>query len=157
MRHALIAASALADLVVNGTVLAAAQDPTSGGGVEQRYCTPSGPFLIRFEEDRAAGIFADLPPRGAEPPPTLARKEKAPRVPGAMAGALSDRALEGTWTLAERRGAIRMTFSEDWSSFTAAYTVETAPEEWTGGWTGYLPPAGDPDDFVIDGERHHCN
>ena len=157
MTHALIARSALAGLVLVAGAARAAQTPDRGGVVEQRYCTGSGPFLLRFEATRAAGIFADLPQRGAEPPPTLARQDKAPRVPGAMAGALSGRRLEGAWTSAERRGTIRIRFSEDWSSFTAAYAFESAPDEWTGGWTGYLPPAGDPDDFVIDGERHHCD
>jgi len=122
-----------------------------GDAAEQRYCTQSGPFMIRFENGRAAGIFAALPlPGGA------GSGLRTGPGPGAMAGVVASRTLEGVWTLSDRRGLIRIGFSEDWSSFIAAYAVEADPSEWAGGWMGYLPPAGDPADFVIDGERYHC-
>ena len=118
------------------------------GAMEQRYCTQSGPLMIRFDRNRAAGFFAALPePAGA------ARD----RAPGAMAGVLANRTLEGVWTRIDKRGAIRMGFSEDWSSFVAAYSLEDDPENWLSGWMGYLPPAGDPPDFVIDGDSYHCD
>lgn len=139
MRYALIAAAVLICL----TAPAASQ--TGNDEVsEQRYCTQSGPFLLRFDETRAAGFFAALP----EYEPTSG--------PGAVAGALSNRTMEGVWTLPNMRGAIRMGFSQDWSSFVAAYAFEGDPENWTSGWMGYLPPAGDPPTFIIDGDRFNC-
>lgn len=145
------AAAALASAALFWTAPAAAQTSLSAdftGAMEQRYCTQSGPLMIRFERNRAAGFFAALPdPAG----------EAYDGVPGAMAGVLANRTLEGVWTQTDKRGAIRMGFSEDWSSFVAAYALEDDPDIWLSGWMGYLPPAGDPPDFVIDGDLYHCN
>lgn len=139
MRHALIAAAVLICL----TAPSASQ--TGDDGVsEHRYCTQSGPFLLRFDQMKAAGFFAALP------------EYEPASGPGAVAGSLSSRTLEGVWTLPDKRGSIRMGFSRDWSSFVAAYALEEDPENWISGWMGYLPPAGDPPTFIIDGDRFYC-
>lgn len=133
---------------------AAQADIETGAGsvMEQRYCTQSGPFMMRFQRNRAAGFFAALP-EAAGAGPESAQPQNAP---GAIAGVLVNRTLEGVWTQTDRRGFVRMGFSDDWSSFVAAYALEDAPETWRSGWMGYLPPAGDPPTFVIDGDRYHC-
>lgn len=115
----------------------------SASAEERRYCTQTGPFLLRFETAHAAGFFKALPKNGGGP--------------GAVAGAMPGRTLTGDWMTPDARGALRMGFSEDWSSFVAAYAPEADPENWRTGWMGYLPPAGDPPTFVIDGETFHCD
>lgn len=116
-----------------------AQDATADS-VERFYCTQYGPFFLRFDPDKAAGVFAILPNNDL----------------GAMVGALDGQTLAGEWIEVDSRGAIRMEFSEDWSSFTAAYSVAPSLDSWEEGWAGYLPPVGDPDSFVIDGQTFRC-
>ncbi len=110
-------------------------------GVERNYCTQQGPFFLRFDPDKAAGVFAILPNNDL----------------GAVVGALADRTLTGEWIETDdSKGAIRIVFSEDWSSFEAAYTIAPDNDNWREGWTGYLPPAGDPSSFDIGGETFLC-
>ena len=151
MNHALTLWACLTLL----TAPAAAQQAALPGEAvaEQRYCTQSGPFMIRFDRDRAAGFFAALPP----PQEPEAPGAQAERAPGAVVGVLFNRTLEGAWLQTDRRGVLRMGFSDDWSSFIAAYALEDDPETWRSGWMGYLPPAGDPPTFAIDGDQYHCD
>lgn len=150
MKHALTLWACLTLL----TAPAAAQQAAQGDFIaEQRYCTQSGPFMIRFDRDRAAGFFAALP-AAPEAETAGARSERAP---GAIVGVLVNRTLEGAWLQTDKRGVLRMGFSDDWSSFIAAYALEDDPETWRSGWMGYLPPAGDPPTFAIDGDRYHCD
>ena len=137
------------------TAPAAAQQAAFPGEAvaEQRYCTQFGPFMIRFDRDRAAGFFAALPP-APEPETTGAQAERAP---GAVVGVLVNRTLEGAWLQTDKRGFLRMGFSDDWSSFIAAYALDGDPDTWRSGWMGYLPPAGDPPTFAIDGDQYHCD
>ena len=116
-----------------------AQDE-AGGAVERHYCTQFGPFFLRFDPDKAAGVFSILPNDDL----------------GAMVGVLEDRTLTGSWIENDSKGAIRLVFSEDWSSFEAGYTVAPDQENWREGWTGYLPPAGDPPSFDIADETFLC-
>lgn len=109
-------------------------------GIERHYCTQKGPFFLRFDPDKAAGVFAIIPNNDL----------------GAVVGALTDRTLTGEWIETDSKGAIRMVFSEDWSSFEAAYTIAPDGENWQEGWTGYMPPAGDPPSFDIAGETFLC-
>ena len=108
--------------------------------IERHYCTQHGPFYLRFDPEKAAGVFAI----------------NANNDLGAVVGALEDRTLTGEWIENDSKGAIRIVFSEDWSSFEAAYTIAPDQANWREGWLGYLPPAGDPDEFDIAGETFHC-
>lgn len=144
MKYALIAAATLIC-----TVTPISSQANTAGVSEQRYCTQSGAFLLRFHKNNIAGIFAALPESATAGGGTADR-------PGAVAGALSNQTVEGVWTQQDKRGSIRMGFSQDWSSFVAAYAYEDDPENWISGWMGYLPPAGDPSSFIIDGERFDC-
>ncbi len=116
------------------TLSAAAQS------AERYYCTQYGPFFLRFDGDKAAGFFAVL------------KNDDL----GAVVGVLDGYELSGNWIETGGKGPIRMTFSEDWSSFEAEYAVAPDTENWISGWTGYLPPAGDPAVFDIDGESFRC-
>ena len=118
---------------------AAAQDKPPAF-VERYYCTTAGPFFLRFTEDKAAGVFSVL----------------ANGRLGAVAGAMDGHAFSGEWMDTDRRGGMRLSFSEDWSSFETAYSVAPDHHNWLSGWTGYMPPAGDRPTFVIDGETFRC-
>lgn len=107
---------------------------------ERRYCTQYGPFFIRFDPDKAAGVFAILSNNDL----------------GSIVGALDDHRLEGEWIEVDSRGDIRITFSEDWSSFEAEYSVAGAPDRWYGDWTGRLPENADVESFDVDGTTFRC-
>jgi hypothetical protein len=118
--------------------IVAQEEPTISE--ERYYCTQYGPFFIRFDADKAAGVFAifnngDL---------------------GSMVGVLKGHSLEGEWIEATSRGVIRMTFSEDWSKFDAQYNVATNPEKWYSNWKGHLRPAHDVTTFTKDGIEFRC-
>ena len=108
---------------------------------ERRYCTQYGPFFVRFDPDKAAGVFAILTNGDL----------------GSMVGRLEGRSLEGIWVENDSRGEIRMRFSDDWSSFEAEYNVETVPEKWYGDWTGRLPPGDDATEFEHEGTTFRCH
>ena len=109
-------------------------------GTERHYCTQYGPFFIRFDEDKAAGVFAILTNGDL----------------GSMVGALEGRRLEGEWVEVDSGGAIRIEFSEDWSTFEAEYNLAPEPETWHGDWRGHLRPTDDTASFVRDGVEFRC-
>ncbi len=108
--------------------------------VERFYCTQFGPFFLRFDPDKAAGVFA-----------ILRNKDL-----GSVVGALSGRTLEGEWAEVDSRGEIRIAFSDDWATFDAEYTIHHTPDEWRGGWTGRLAPDARPHSFDADGQTFYC-
>lgn len=121
--------------------LANAAEPASNStSVERRYCTEFGPFFIRFDPDKAAGVFAingnnDL---------------------GAIVGALNGNQFEGEWMEVDSHGQIRITFADDWSSFDAEYNVARSPDRWRSGWTGHLPQNEAVVSFDVDGVTFDC-
>jgi hypothetical protein len=121
-----------------GTALA--QDDDAQDSIERRYCTQQGPFILRFDPDKAAGIYAIL----------------ANDHLGVTVGSLDGFIFEGTWYELDTTGPIRLEFSDDWSSFEATYATAPDKEPWRTGWTGYLPPAGHPVTFEIGGETFRC-
>ncbi len=108
--------------------------------IERSYCTQFGPFFIRFDPDKAAGVFAILQNNDL----------------GSMVGALDGHRLEGEWIEVDSRGEIRITFADDWSSFEAEYNVAAAPDRWYDGWTGRLPENDAVDSFDVDGTTFRC-
>ncbi len=117
-----------------------ASPDSTAPSVERRYCTQFGPFFVRFDLDKAAGVFAI----------------RANHDLGAMVGTLSNHQLDGAWMENDSRGRIRMTFSDDWSSFEAEYSLDSEPESWRGGWRGVLPANGEPTELARDGTTYDC-
>lgn len=120
--------------------VSAASPVSNDESIERRYCTEFGPFFIRFDPDKAAGVFAingnnDL---------------------GAIVGALNGRQLEGEWMEVDSHGQIRINFADDWSSFDAEYNVASSPDRWRSGWTGHLPENEAVISFDIDGVTFDC-
>lgn len=118
----------------------AAEPASNSVSVERRYCTEFGPFFIRFDPDKAAGVFAingnnDL---------------------GSIVGVLNDRQLEGEWMEVDSHGQIRIAFADDWSSFDAEYSVASSPERWRSGWSGHLPENETVVSFEVDGVTFDC-
>lgn len=120
--------------------VAHAQDGAVQDSVERRYCTQQGPFFLRFDPDKAAGVYAILQNDSL----------------GVVVGSLDAFQFVGTWYEMDKTGPIKLEFSEDWSSFEATYAVAPDKVPWQTGWTGYLPPAGHPVTFEIGGETFRC-
>ncbi len=116
--------------------------PISGeNSVERRYCTQYGPFILRFDPEKAAGIFAIL------------RNNDL----GSIVGALNEHQLEGNWIEVDSHGQIRMSFTDDWSSFTAQYNVASNPDRWNGGWIGHIAPSPETTEFDVDDVTFYCH
>ncbi len=111
------------------------------GSVERRYCTQFGPFILRFDPDKAAGIFAILPNNDL----------------GSIVGALNERELTGEWIEVDSRGEIRIQFADDWSSFSAEYNVASNPENWHSGWIGNIAPEATTTKFTVDDMTFYCH
>ncbi len=123
------------------TSLMAAPPTQSETSKERRYCTQFGPFILRFDPDKAAGIFAILPNNDL----------------GSIVGALDGFQLEGEWIEIDSRGQIRITFSEDWNSFNAEYNVASNLDHWNGGWVGQIAPDATTTQFTKDDLTFYCH
>ena len=130
--------SAIVLVLSLATVATAADEPQTT--VERYYCTQYGMFFIRFDPDKAAGVFAILPNSDL----------------GSIVGVIDDHSLEGEWIEVDSRGAIRMTFSEDWSEFDAEYNVAANPEKWYSNWKGHRRPKEGVETFERDGVEFRC-
>ncbi len=120
---------------------ASAANPVSNDeSVERRYCTEFGPFFIRFDPDKAAGVFAI----------------NANNDLGSIIGILNGHQLEGEWMEVDSRGQIRIAFAEDWSRFDAEYNIAGSPDRWRSGWTGRLPENETVVSFDVDGVTFDC-
>ena len=108
--------------------------------IERQYCTQFGPFFLRFDPDKAAGVFAILTNNDL----------------GSVVGAVDGRQFVGVWTEVDSHGEIRIAFSDDWSRFDAEYALHSSPEQWRGGWVGRLAPEGRPARFEADGQTFYC-
>lgn len=117
-----------------------ASDTQINKSVERYYCTQFGPFSLRFDSDKAAGVFA-----------IFANGDL-----GSIVGHLRDHHLEGEWIEVDSRGKIKIDFSDDWSSFKAAYNVAPATGNWRTGWYGRLRPESKPSEFTVDGQTYKC-
>ncbi len=109
--------------------------------IERHYCTQFGPFFMRFDPDKAAGVF------------TIHQNNDL----GSVVGSLDERVFDGVWTEIDSRGEIRMTFSEDWAQFNAEYSVHDTPGEWRGGWVGRLAPDSRPQAFKAGDQTFYCH
>jgi len=108
--------------------------------IERHYCTQFGPFYLRFDDEKAAGIFNIFMNNDM----------------GSVVGKLVGNKIIGNWIEVDSSGRIQLEFSDDWSSFDASYSVGEASEDWRTGWHGVLRPAGRPKTFVVDTVTYHC-
>jgi|GEM_PF-5797374 len=116
---------------------------TGGDGppqIERYYCTQFGPFFIRFDDDKAAGVFAILPNDDL----------------GSVVGELSGHKFKGEWIETDNRGEIILHFSDDWLYFDAEYTVQADPENWLGAWSGRIRPDNAPASFEYKSVQYRC-
>lgn len=115
------------------------------------YCTQDGPLLMRFGDngEHAAGLLTRLSDGSFT----------------VFIGAEADGVFSGDWRTAQGQGRIELVFSEDYSTFEGRLIGERAANEdeiaeasaeGVKPLRGFLPPAGDPANFRIEGERYRC-
>ena len=137
VRHSALLAVLLCTL---NTASWAATTSQADHGIERYYCTQFGPFFLRFDPDKAAGVFSIFGNGDM----------------GAIVGHLNDQNLDGKWIENDNQGSIKIQFSEDWSRLDASYTIAEAPNEWRHGWTGFLKPDEHVTSFDKDGLTLQC-
>ena len=108
--------------------------------IERHYCTQFGPFYLRFDDEKAAGVFNIFMNNDM----------------GSMVGRLDGNKVIGNWIEVESSGRIQLEFSDDWSSFEAAYVVGEVSEDWRTGWRGILRPPDNPKTFAVGTVAYHC-
>lgn len=126
--------------ILTAAALGASGASASEASPELRYCTQYGPFFIKFDHEKAAGVFAILTNGDM----------------GSMVGRLNGQTLEGEWIEVDSGGQIRIEFAEDRSSFEATYNTRNNPEKWHSNWTGRLPDDPDAETFTADGVLFRC-
>jgi len=114
--------------------------PLAASDAERHYCTQYGPFYLRFDPEKAAGVFT-----------IFANGDM-----GSVVGTLDDQTLTGEWIEVDNRGPIRIEFSPDWTKFDAFYALAAAPDTWHGDWRGHLRPQEDTVSFERDGRTFQC-
>ena len=141
LKRAMRTGLALLSFCVLGAVspVTASQDATRPS-VERHYCTQHGPFFIRFDDAKAAGVFAILSNGDL----------------GSMVGQLNGTTLEGDWFEVGSRGRIVIEFSSDFTRFEAEYNVADAPETWYRGWLGVERPDESVSSIAPDDVLLHC-
>ncbi|MEM9648223.1 MAG: SMP-30/gluconolactonase/LRE family protein [Bacteroidota bacterium] len=94
----------------------------------KNYCTEIGRFDLTFDSNEVAGAY-------------LLKHKNAL---GAVWGKLEGLKMTGRWTDADGSGDIILTFTEDFSFFTADYRSDDEPKKWhIDSWHGALRPNGD--------------
>ena len=127
-------------LLVSPVTVAGHEPASRSVAIERHYCTQYGPFFIRFDPDKAAGVF------------TIHNNGDL----GSIVGRLDGLTLDGEWIEVDSRGEIRLEFTSDWSRFEARYNVAGNPETWHGNWTGILRPADAPATIEVNETEYRC-
>lgn len=89
---------------------------------ERYYCTQYGPFFLRFDDDKLAGVFAILSNGDL----------------GAVVGTLDGNVMTGRWYENDSAGDIVIRFTPDRGAFEAEYRIDGAPADWYREWRGVL-------------------
>ncbi|WP_420603345.1 SMP-30/gluconolactonase/LRE family protein [Flagellimonas sp.] len=106
----------------------------------KRYCTEIGRFDLAFDDDEVAGAYY------------LKHKNAL----GSIWGRLTDNAMTGRWHDADGEGDIIITFTNDFSFFTADYRADDEPDKWyKDTWHGALRP-NDNTSFEFNGKTYNC-
>ena len=143
MRNAIFSLVALCILAAPYTLAQTADETTqlSPIPVERYYCTQYGPFFFRHDGDKMAGVFAILTNRDL----------------GAVVGTIEERSFSGRWFEVDSAGDIKIEFSNDWTSFDAAYAIDGEPNAWRRGWVGRLRSGDSPTSFEEGGVTYRCS
>lgn len=108
--------------------------------VSKNYCTEIGRFDLLIDENEVAGSYY------------LIHKKAL----GGVWGRLNGTTMEGRWHDADGKGDITLTFSEDFSFFTANYRSDDEPEKWyRDSWHGTLRISSE-SSFVFNNKTYRC-
>ncbi|WP_420321078.1 SMP-30/gluconolactonase/LRE family protein [Flagellimonas sp.] len=110
------------------------------GVQSKRYCTEIGRFDLLFDDDELAGAYY--------------LKHKS--VLGSVWGKLKNKVMTGRWQDSDGEGDIVITFTDDFSFFTADYRADDEPDKWyKDTWHGALRP-NDNTSFDFNGKTYRC-
>ncbi|WP_190810559.1 SMP-30/gluconolactonase/LRE family protein [Flagellimonas sp. S3867] len=108
--------------------------------ISKRYCTEIGRFDLLFDHDEVAGAYF--------------LKHKS--VLGGVWGKLKDNVMTGRWQDSDGEGDIIITFTDDFSFFTADYCADNEPDKWyKDTWHGALRP-NENASFDFNGKTYRC-
>ncbi|WP_181899483.1 hypothetical protein [Flagellimonas nanhaiensis] len=106
----------------------------------KNYCTEIGRFDLLIDKDEVAGAYY------------LSHKNAL----GGVWGRLTDHVMKGTWHDADGKGDIIITFTNDFSFFTADYRSDDEPEKWyKDSWHGALRTTSE-NSFDFNGKTYRC-
>nr|WP_299343475.1 hypothetical protein [Allomuricauda sp.] len=110
------------------------------GVVSKNYCTEIGRFDLLIDEDEVAGSYY------------LINKKAL----GGVWGRLNGNIMKGRWHDADGKGDITITFTDDFSFFTADYRSDDEPEKWyRDSWHGTLRTSAEPY-FDFNNKTYRC-
>lgn len=102
-----------------------AQEQKKNVVLSKNYCTEIGRFDLLIDNDEVAGSYL------------LIHKNAL----GGVWGKLKDNIMTGRWHDADGKGDIVITFTDDFSFFTADYRSDNNPDKWyKDSWHGSLRP-----------------
>ncbi len=109
--------------------------------LSKNYCTEIGRFDMLIDNDEVAGAYY------------LIHKNAL----GGVWGKLSGNVMKGRWHDADGKGNIIITFSDDFSFFTADYCSDAEPEKWyKDSWHGSLRPDESASSFESNNKTYQC-
>lgn len=109
--------------------------------LSKNYCTEIGRFDMLIDNDEVAGAYY------------LIHKNAL----GGVWGKLSGNVMKGRWHDADGKGEIIITFSDDFSFFTADYRSDDEPEKWyKDSWHGSLRPNKNASSFESNSKTYRC-
>ncbi|MGW9684745.1 SMP-30/gluconolactonase/LRE family protein [Flagellimonas sp. 2504JD1-5] len=108
--------------------------------ISKRYCTEIGRFDLVFDDNEVAGAYY------------LKHKNTL----GSVWGKLENKVMTGRWHDPDGEGDIIITFTDDFSFFTADYRADDEPEKWyKDTWHGALRPNNNTS-FEFNGKTYRC-
>ncbi|UII81423.1 hypothetical protein [Flagellimonas sp. CMM7] len=117
-----------------------AQNQEKNTVLSKNYCTEIGRFDLLIDNDEVAGSYL------------LIHKNAL----GGVWGRLKDTIMTGRWHDADGKGDIIMTFSKDFSFFTADYRSDDEPEKWyKNSWHGAIRPNSN-NSFDFNNKTYRC-
>lgn len=127
-------------LLIMSASFLAAQEQGNNTILSKNYCTEIGRFDLLIDNDEVAGSYL------------LIHKNAL----GGVWGRLKGNVMTGRWHDADGKGDIIITFTDDFSFFTANYRSDDNPEKWyKDSWHGSLRPT-DESSFQFNDKTYRC-